>query len=360
MAVDCTWFWLLTSSGRTRPRSLISCVCCEKVSCRVACTTSMPFGSTSTTSAPKVVARLESVVLCPCAVSPEEAFAPTRFCKAFDAFSAPNKRSDAGVGVRGSRVLHLPVGRRRQALTDHDHHHIVNAKCLHIGAQPHHLSLRTPDRSGRSEPQPPAVRVPRRDIAPKASSGGVALAAVGFAACFLSGGRRRRRAATHQNTITAMQIAILNRAVIADPRGPAQAPLGPARSPPRAPLCRQSSVAHGNSSPVAAELNAVASRRASTTAECSSTSSVSPARIAGSLAADRTRSFVSPCGIVFGCGGEDTSARVRPACRDREAEARQLPGSDRQPRERSRTAQAYADGSDLCLQSTPAPGSDLR
>ncbi len=51
----------------------------------------MPLGSTSTTSAPKVVVRLESVVLCPCADNPDEALAPTRFCRLLEALSAPNR-----------------------------------------------------------------------------------------------------------------------------------------------------------------------------------------------------------------------------------------------------------------------------
>ncbi len=50
----------------------------------------MPLGSTSTTSAPKVVTRLELVVLCPWAVSPDADVCPTRFCMALPVFSAPN------------------------------------------------------------------------------------------------------------------------------------------------------------------------------------------------------------------------------------------------------------------------------
>jgi len=66
MAVDSTWFCALTSSGRTRPASLINCVCCEKVNCRVACTPASRSAARPRTSArQRVVARLELVVLLP-------------------------------------------------------------------------------------------------------------------------------------------------------------------------------------------------------------------------------------------------------------------------------------------------------
>src|SRR3954463_15824168 len=51
----------------------------------------MPFGSTSTTSAPKVVTRLELVVLWPCAVRPDDDVCPTRFCIALLGLNAPNR-----------------------------------------------------------------------------------------------------------------------------------------------------------------------------------------------------------------------------------------------------------------------------
>ena len=61
----------------------------------------------------------------------------------------------------------------------------------------------------------------------------------------------------------------------------ARAPPFPARAPPRESPCRRSSVAPRTRAPTAADPSAVASSRASTTAECSSTITASPARITG-------------------------------------------------------------------------------
>ena len=76
----------------------------------MAWTTSMPLGSTSTTSAPKVVARLELVVLCPCAESPELAVMPTRFCNAFVLLSRPISEVSPELAFEAREFFSRPSG----------------------------------------------------------------------------------------------------------------------------------------------------------------------------------------------------------------------------------------------------------
>ncbi len=89
------------------------------------------------------------MVLCPCAVSPEAGVRADQVLQSVRGLERAKQRRQAGVGIRGARVLHLPVGRSRQAFGHHNRNHVVQPESLHIGAQPHQPALRAPDRARR-------------------------------------------------------------------------------------------------------------------------------------------------------------------------------------------------------------------
>jgi len=54
------------------------------------------------------VLKLESVVLCPCAVNPEAALAPSRFCIVFEALSLPNSDVMLELALEAREFLTCP------------------------------------------------------------------------------------------------------------------------------------------------------------------------------------------------------------------------------------------------------------
>ena len=162
---------------------------------------------------------------------------PSRFCSIVRGLERAEERGQPGAGVRGAGVLHLAVGRCRQALGDHNRDHIVQPDGLGIGAQPHQPALRRSRSSPASALPPPAAPAPARYRCAAPPQEG--LACLGNPDFFLF---RRRSRATAQQAAQAPCRSIPNPSLMAAPP-PENCPAW-RRAPRHAPLCRQSSSAH--------------------------------------------------------------------------------------------------------------------
>jgi hypothetical protein len=78
------------------------------VSCRTTWITSIPLGSTSATSPPRVVVMLESVTLCPCAFSPDEELWLSRLFSALLAPSLPSSAETCEFAVEAREFFTVP------------------------------------------------------------------------------------------------------------------------------------------------------------------------------------------------------------------------------------------------------------